>query len=90
MPLWQLKMFATMLPRLEAQELINAAQVSMLPHYSGSRQNKNEGNQIRQRVIGAWRRMAHGRDDDVNVLHGAAQVKGWFNSIRWGRPVQPV
>lgn len=79
-----------MLPRIEAQELLNASQVAMLPHYSGSKGNKNAGNQIRQKVIGAWRRLARVHGDDVTVLRGSAAVKRWFDGIRWGRPVAPV
>lgn len=75
--------YSAMLPRLYHEELLSQTQVAMLPHYSGRKGDKNAGQRVRDKIIGAWRQIALGGRFDAEgreQLRGSAQVAQWFRA----------
>lgn len=84
MPRERLRVFIEMRPRLQAERALMAAQVAMLPHYSGTKTDKNLGQRIRSGIIAGWRQIASGiRDAEIDprgrtVLKGSKALMAWM------------
>jgi hypothetical protein len=89
MPSSQLSGYLVMLPRLQAEQLLAAAQVSMLPHYSGTKHDKNRGQRLRSKIIAMWQQLARPPEQASEYDRYGRRILRSFESVRdtfreWG------